>query len=107
MGQKIVAVGTVNNNFSQVIDAMSNVSLTRAGTKEFPKCKVCGGVVGITTYSWKYKDGSKFIYDMRCQKHLRKYDKPGVSDKQDRNAPCSCGSGKKFKKCCMGKEVKV
>lgn len=22
-----------------------------------------------------------------------------------RNEPCPCGSGKKFKKCCMGKEV--
>ena len=22
-----------------------------------------------------------------------------------RNEPCTCGSGKKFKKCCLGKEV--
>jgi ribosomal protein L37AE/L43A len=25
------------------------------------------------------------------------------STKQSRNLPCSCGSGKKFKRCCMGK----
>jgi SEC-C motif-containing protein len=25
-------------------------------------------------------------------------------EKINRNAPCSCGSGKKYKKCCMGKE---
>jgi SEC-C motif-containing protein len=33
--------------------------------------------------------------------------KPFVREdgKLNRNDPCSCGSGKKFKKCCMGKEV--
>jgi len=28
------------------------------------------------------------------------------SDKIGRNSPCPCGSGRKFKKCCMGKQVK-
>lgn len=27
--------------------------------------------------------------------------KPAVSQKIDRNAPCPCGSGKKYKKCCL------
>ncbi|MCP3951323.1 MAG: UPF0149 family protein [Desulfobacterales bacterium] len=27
---------------------------------------------------------------------------PGVNEKIGRNAPCPCGSGKKYKKCCMG-----
>ena len=27
--------------------------------------------------------------------------KPAVSQKMDRNAPCPCGSGKKYKKCCI------
>jgi uncharacterized protein YecA (UPF0149 family) len=26
-------------------------------------------------------------------------------DKVGRNDPCPCGSGKKFKKCCMGKSA--
>jgi len=26
------------------------------------------------------------------------------SEKPSRNAPCSCGSGKKYKKCCMKQE---
>lgn len=28
-----------------------------------------------------------------------------ISEKIERNAPCPCGSGKKFKKCCMGKGI--
>ncbi|MGO9166124.1 MAG: SEC-C metal-binding domain-containing protein [Candidatus Sulfotelmatobacter sp.] len=27
-----------------------------------------------------------------------------AADAPRRNMPCSCGSGKKFKKCCMGKD---
>lgn len=28
-----------------------------------------------------------------------------IPPKVGRNEPCPCGSGKKFKKCCLGKEV--
>jgi len=31
-------------------------------------------------------------------------DRPVRSDKVDRNAPCRCGSGRKYKKCCALKE---
>ena len=31
--------------------------------------------------------------------------KPIRSNKVGRNEPCSCGSSKKYKKCCMGKEI--
>jgi SWIM/SEC-C metal-binding protein len=27
--------------------------------------------------------------------------KPVISEKVNRNSPCPCGSGKKFKKCCL------
>lgn len=39
---------------------------------------------------WKYNDGDTYTKD-----------KPAVG----RNDPCPCGSGKKFKKCCMGKGI--
>lgn len=29
----------------------------------------------------------------------------GQPEKPDRNDPCPCGSGKKYKKCCLGKEI--
>lgn len=29
---------------------------------------------------------------------------PQRSEKVDRNAPCPCGSGKKYKKCCDGEQ---
>ena len=30
---------------------------------------------------------------------------PGENDKIGRNAPCPCGSGKKYKKCCMDSQL--
>ncbi len=30
---------------------------------------------------------------------------PGMADKISRNDPCPCGSGKKFKHCCWGKDI--
>ncbi len=32
------------------------------------------------------------------------FQQPAVSNKIGRNDPCPCGSGKKYKKCCLGKE---
>lgn len=32
--------------------------------------------------------------------YKNEYSTPMVARKQNRNAPCSCGSGKKAKKCC-------
>jgi SEC-C motif domain protein len=38
---------------------------------------------------WQYLDGA-----------VKSIAKPGLASKQGLNAPCSCGSGKKFKRCC-------
>lgn len=37
------------------------------------------------------------------QMHGQKLSKPATSGKIGRNSPCPCGSGKKFKKCCIDK----
>ena len=47
--------------------------------------------------NWKehYKEMEKYIYDSKEEAQ-----EPSISDKTQRNDPCPCGSGKKFKKCC-------
>ena|GEM_PF-311992 len=41
----------------------------------------------------------------RGRKNIRdRYDKPSQKVKIGRNDPCHCGSGKKYKKCCLAKE---
>lgn len=42
----------------------------------------------------------KAIYKQNKKRYLKPVPKPG-SEKINRNAPCPCGSGKKYKKCCM------
>jgi hypothetical protein len=53
-------------------------------------------------YLWEYYDDE---YD---DEYDDDYDdtpiQPAVSVKVGRNDPCPCGSGKKYKKCCLGKE---
>lgn len=111
MNTNIFAHTAVENGLLRVGIAQEEVNVILKETPGKPssnvirKCTVCDSEIKVISYSWKYPDGTKFTYDMRCQKHLRKFDKPVASDKQHRNALCSCGSGKKFKKCCMGKEV--
>lgn len=55
-----------------------------------------------------YKDGSTYHQDAYGREHTEnaylKKDSP--QEKIGRNDPCGCGSGKKFKKCCVGKSEK-
>jgi hypothetical protein len=50
------------------------------------------------------------LYNLQQAAKLKKDDKPiskpkSKKSKIGRNDPCPCGSGKKFKKCCMGKGI--
>ncbi|MFR4008876.1 MAG: SEC-C metal-binding domain-containing protein [Christensenellales bacterium] len=53
---------------------------------------------------WLYelKEWDGVLPKEKRQEILKKYhvSKQAVSQKIDRNAPCPCGSGKKYKKCC-------
>lgn len=56
--------------------------------------------------------GSSLIDKLYFEKHGIPYEYPGIGytgvrkkKKIGRNDPCPCGSGKKFKKCCLGKGV--
>lgn len=54
--------------------------------------------------------GPSLIDKIYFEKHGIPYEYPGIGNtgirkKIGRNAPCPCGSGKKFKKCCLGKGI--
>ena len=57
-------------------------------------------------------NGPSLIDKIYFEKHGIPYDYPNTQNtviskknKIGRNYPCPCGSGKKFKKCCLGKKI--
>lgn len=42
-----------------------------------------------------------FVSKKASKKGLKKLEKVKPRNKVNRNAPCACGSGKKFKNCCI------
>lgn len=55
-------------------------------------------VVGTFMWRWRGDDGAKKI-ELPDAPFVRE----AATTQPGRNDPCSCGSGKKFKKCCLGK----
>jgi len=63
-------------------------------------------------YLWTYtKDWLSFYKANEIAKRQERWKKERLEQliaavpKIGRNSPCPCGSGKKYKKCCMGKET--
>lgn len=53
-----------------------------------------------------YNDLEEECFDQDCEIHHPQKPMPIVKGKKTgRNEPCPCGSGKKFKKCCLNKEL--
>ena len=55
-------------------------------------------------------DSPSLIDKIYCEKHGIPYEYPGIKNiekkrKIGRNELCPCGSGKKFKKCCLGRGI--
>jgi uncharacterized protein YchJ len=50
----------------------------------------------VTLYEDEYRESFRDDGSVRGTTHVKKYSDTG------RNDPCPCGSGKKYKKCCMG-----
>ena len=72
--------------------------------------------LGITLDEWEKKyDQEQRLLESICIQHeidhlngltiadRENKPQPIVSEKVGRNEPCSCGSGKKYKKCCINK----
>ena len=72
---------------------------------EAEQLNLCGVVDGLNTDSLKYIDMDKVYEIQEFTKHFPMYDRVPQyfrdNPKIGRNEPCSCGSNKKYKKCCM------
>jgi hypothetical protein len=54
----------------------------------------------------RHKEIRKAMADVFHQRKAKQNYPKAISAKVGRNAPCPCGSGKKYKKCCLGKSGK-
>lgn len=50
-----------------------------------------------------YLERQQAMERMRMRAQVKRQQKPDTRQKVGRNDPCPCGSGKKFKKCCLGR----
>ena len=81
-----------------------------------PPCHLCKR---IAEKKWAFEDGEQPVCNTHFEeltditnrikrkqraKHLRTHRYERAESKVGRNDPCSCGSEKKFKKCCMNAE---
>jgi len=68
----------------------------RSGVFNFKECVglalVWAILVGITVYL--------LVQNLRMRSGSARKTAPAAKDPPSRNAPCPCGSGKKFKRCC-------
>ncbi|MCL1989511.1 MAG: SEC-C metal-binding domain-containing protein [Defluviitaleaceae bacterium] len=66
--------------------------------------KKAGQVMVISVTHLKFPIGHPLTREIDAYKRNRmqalKFEKTLVSDKSGRNEPCTCGSGKKYKRCC-------
>jgi hypothetical protein len=84
--------------------------------EETPKCAICGRIVRLGADSYT-QSGDDYWCETCAEKELARItadrvreipvapaDTPGGKAKVGLNDPCPCGSGKKYKRCCYGKE---
>lgn len=51
--------------------------------------------------SWQYPDGTWGLICLKCLRKTMFHTLKRIKPKIGRNEPCPCGSGKKYKKCCL------
>lgn len=115
MGQRFKASKTKGKSFDigRKTTDFSGFKRGRLGTTKNPAT--------VVVQTWEKRDELKKIFDengwscrikvkpemeedIRELESLQKVGKTQVSEENTgRNDPCACGSGKKYKKCCLGK----
>jgi uncharacterized protein YchJ len=71
--------------------------------KRYDMCSICGKYAQVGKYG-----GKDEVICIRCLNGGKSYNKPFVKVKTPgRNDPCDCGSGLKYKKCCIGNQPKI
>ena len=88
----------VNTQFPALVDYIAASDLTNMRTDPDSQDFIHGSYAAtvIKTVLARFSKGSEFADDMPEENN----DLPLQSERLERNAPCPCGSGKKYKKCC-------
>ncbi|MEO6681938.1 MAG: DUF1186 domain-containing protein [Ginsengibacter sp.] len=88
---------TINGDYEEVKQLFKDPTQRKEAQKIEPIFELYDKVVNTwATYS------DDLVFDDEF--NLDEIEKPAVFNKIGRNDPCPCGSGKKYKKCCLGKE---
>jgi uncharacterized protein len=85
--------GCPKNRFIKTPDGEQGLNYLCAGYKQF--FTNCKPFVSAVATQWR---------SQKTQKRMTQAMNPVATEKIGRNAPCPCGSGKKYKACCMRKQ---
>ena len=104
----VVLVGTKYHSFDELRSHMVGKALVEKYRYKARKCIVVGKKHDPEQKPNNLFDTAdyiefKWVYDEESEKVLASYPKDKISKKIGRNDLCFCGSGKKFKKCCINR----
>lgn len=104
----VVLVGTKYHSFDELRSHMVGKALVEKYRYKARKCIVVGKKHGPEKKPNNLFDTAdyiefKWVFDEESEKVLASYPKAKISKKIGRNDLCFCGSGKKFKKCCINR----
>ena len=115
MGQKFLSIKTKNKSFNIKRDTkdFSGSKKGKLGSAKNPatvfvktneKRDELKKIFDENGWSCRIKVRPEMEEDIRDLESLQKVGITKISEESTgRNAPCTCGSGKKYKKCCLGK----
>ena len=99
--------GGTNRELEEVdlylVEEMKGPSLSPMGPQDESAVDIFGLIKNVTLKDEAYVDRIKEHYKLFREKVDEMYTSRAVSKKIGRNSPCPCGSGKKHKRCCMGR----
>jgi hypothetical protein len=104
----VVVVGTQAHSFDELRSYMAGKAILEKYRYRANKCIVIGVKHCVDRKPIKLFNTADYIefewaYDENSEKLLASYPKAKITQKIGRNELCICGSGKKFKKCCINR----
>jgi hypothetical protein len=104
----VVLVGTKAHGFDELRSHMAGKALLEKYRYQANKCIVLGVKHCIDRKPFELFNTADYIefewmFDATSEQVLASYPKAKITKKIGRNDPCICGSGKKFKKCCINR----
>lgn len=98
-GMGFAFIEVTEGNFNETFDVLIGMDIISKGDFSISNCK------GNTCFSFRIPSLDKidFVEDSNKKKKIAQIPQTNASKKVGRNEPCPCGSGKKYKNCCMNR----